>query len=89
MLNFDVLENRVVIVSLPYFAYNFSRKMFLMLYFINWPNFITWLSFLLEILVNMCIAAVCEAGYDVIDSEINLIFLIKPFSYYQKVKTKI
>ena len=29
----------------------------------------------------MCIAIVCKPGFDVIDFEINLIFLIKPFSY--------
>ena len=38
------------------FVYNFSRKMFLMLYSISWPSFI-WLSLLLEILGNMCIAS--------------------------------
>ena len=32
---------------------------FLMLCSINWPNFIVWLSLLLQILGNMCIAIVC------------------------------
>ena len=40
MLNFNLLEKDLGIVSLPYFVYDFSRKMFLMLYSINWPNFI-------------------------------------------------
>ena len=38
----------------------FSKKtMFLMLYSINWPNFIAWLPSLTEILGNMCIAILC------------------------------
>ena len=42
------------IVSQPHYVYDFSRKMFLNLYSINWPNFIAWLP----LLVNMCIAIV-------------------------------
>ena len=38
----------------------------------------------------MCIAVVCFPGCDVINFEISLIFLIKPFFYIdQKIKTKI
>ena len=67
--------------------------MFLVLYFINWPNFIAWLLLLLAILVNMCIAVlqyilqlfVRIPGYDVKDFEINIIFLIKPFSTWSKI----
>ena len=58
-LNFDFLEKGLGIVSLSHFVYDFSRKMFLMLYSINWPNFIAWLFLLLEILVNMCLATAC------------------------------
>ena len=53
MLNFEFLEKGLGIVSLPPVVYDFSRKMFLMLYPINWPNFIAWLLLLLEILVNV------------------------------------
>ena len=49
-----------------------------MLRSIKWPNIIAWLPFL-EALVNRCIAFVSEPGCDVINFEINLIFLIKPF----------
>ena len=35
MLNFDFLEKGLGIVSLPYFVYDFSREIFLMLYSIN------------------------------------------------------
>ena len=53
------LENGLGIVSPPDFVDDFSRKVFFMLYFINWPNFIAWLLLLLKILGNMCIAIVC------------------------------
>ena len=59
MLNFDCLDKGLGIVSAAHFVYDFSTKMFLMLYSINWPNFIAWLLLLLEILGNMCIANVC------------------------------
>ena len=59
MLNFDFLGKGLGIVSPAHFVYDFSTKMFLMLYFINRPNFILWLPLLLEILGNMCIAIVC------------------------------
>ena len=42
-LNFDFLGKGLGIVSLRHSVCNFSRKTFLMLYSINWPNFITWL----------------------------------------------
>ena len=60
-----------------------------MLYSINWPNFIAWLPLLLDILGNMCIAIVCYPGCDVMDFQINLIFLIEPFFLHdEKFMTK-
>ena len=53
MLDFDFLKKGLGIVSSPHFVYDLSRKMFLKLYSINWPNFIAWLSLIPEILVNM------------------------------------
>ena len=48
------------------------------------------LPLLLEMLGNMCIVLVCFPGCDIINFEINLGFLIKPFSYMTKeVRTKI
>ena len=44
MINFDILEKGLEIVSPPHFMYDFARKMFFMLYSINWPNSIGWLS---------------------------------------------
>ena len=59
MLNFDFSEKGLGIVSPPHFVYDFSRKMFLKLYSNNCPVVIVWLSLLLQILVNMCVAIVC------------------------------
>ena len=68
-------------VPQSYFVYDFSRKMFHVLYYIICPNFIVWLPLLLEILGNVCIAIVCQPGCNVINFEIDLIFLIEPFFY--------
>ena len=35
--------------------YEFSRKMFLSLYSINWTNFVVWLPIRFDILGNMCL----------------------------------
>ena len=59
MLNFNFLDKGLGIVSPAHFVYHFSTKMFLMLYSINWPNFIAWLLLLLEILDNMYITILC------------------------------
>ena len=78
------------IVSLPHFLHDFWRKTFILLYSINWPNFIFLLILLRQILGNMCIAVVYLTGCDVINFEINLILQINPFFLYdQNVKTKI
>ena len=84
VLKFEFLEKSLEIVSTPHFAYDLSRKMFLMLFSINWPSVIAWLNLLLEILDNICIAIVSFPGCDVIIFEINLIFL-----HDQKVRLKI
>ena len=64
ILNFNFSEKGLGLVSPPHFVYDFSRKMFLMLHSINWPNFIVWLLLLLEILGNMCITIFCLPGCD-------------------------
>ena len=89
MLNFDFSDKGLRIVSPAHFVYDFLAKMFLMSHFINWPNFIAWLPLLRQILGNMCIAIVCYPGCDVMDFEINLIFLMEPFfPLDQEVMTK-
>ena len=78
------------LVFLSPFLNYFWRKIFLMLYPINWTNFIAWLLLVCEILGNMCILNACFSGWDVIKFETNLIFLIEPFFWHEKkVKTKI
>ena len=48
-----------------------------------------WLLLLCEISGNMCIAIACEPACDVMNFEVKLIFLIKPFFLHnQKVLTK-
>ena len=71
---FWFLEKGLGIVSPPHFMYDVSRKMFRVLYFINWPNFSVWLPLLLQILCNMCIAIVCFPGCDVLNFQISLQF---------------
>ena len=88
MLKFNFLGKGLRIVSPPHFLNDFSKKMLLMLYSINWPNFIAWFPLLLEILGNMCIAIICFSIYDVINFEINHAFLIKPFSTWPKRQDK-
>ena len=90
MLNFDFLDKGLGIVSPAHFAYDFSTKMFVMLYSINWPNFIVWLPLLLVILGSICIAIVYYSGCDIMDFEINIMFLIEPFFLHaEKPMTKI
>ena len=59
MLNFHFLEKSQKIVSIPHFAYDFSRKMFLMLYLLTDKISFSNYYLLLETLGNMCIATVC------------------------------
>ena len=70
--------------SLSAYSFRLTFCMILMLYSINWPNFIACLFLLLEILGNTCIVIICNPVCDVINFEISLSFLIKPFSYLTK-----
>ena len=48
-----------------------------------------WMPLIREILINMCVVILCQPGCDVINFELNLIFLIKLFFLHvQKIKTK-
>ena len=58
ILNFAFLENSLGKVSPPHFVYDFSIKMFLMLYSIDRLISIACFSLRLEILGDMCIANV-------------------------------
>ena len=65
------------LVSPPDFVYDFSRKRFLMLHSINWPNFIVWLPLLPEILGNICSTIVCWPDCDVFKA---FFIILKRFS---------
>ena len=65
--------------------HDFWRKSFLKLYSINWPSFkFAWLLLVLEMLGNICIVIICFPVCEVMNFEINLSILIKPFSYMTK-----
>ena len=59
---FEKTRRGLKLVSLSHFLHTFWRKIFLLLYSINWPNFIVWLPLLCEIFGNICIAIVCKPG---------------------------
>ena len=83
------IKRSLELVSLPHFLHNFWRKIFLLLCSVNWPNVIVYFFLLCEILSNICIAIVCKPGCDVLNFEVNLIFLIKLFfQHEQNVVTK-
>ena len=71
------------LVSLPHFLDDF-RKYISHTFFIDWPNFIAWLSLLFQILGNMRIVIICCPVPDVIIFEINHSFMIKPLFYITK-----
>ena len=48
-LNFDFWEKGLELVSPAHFAYDILKKVFLMLYSLNWPNFIVCLHYLWDI----------------------------------------
>ena len=52
------LKTKRGLVSLPHFLHEFLREMFVLLYFVNWPNMIFWLTVLRDIVGNMCIVTV-------------------------------
>ena len=79
-LNFDLLEMGLGIVS----PAHFENVSCLMLSSMNWPNSIVWLFLFIMILGNMCIPIVYFGDCEIMDFEINLVFLIKPFFYLTK-----
>ena len=87
MAGIDFLQKGLGIVSPSHFVNDFSRKMFLILYSINWPSLIVWLAFLLEMFGNACIAIVCFPCCDVIILKLILSFYQFVFLHDQKIKT--
>ena len=81
----SIFKKGLGLVSPPYFVHDFARKIFFMIYSINWPNFFVWLPLLFEVSGNMIILILCW----VINSEICLDFLNKPVTYISKNWAKI
>ena len=85
IISFDVLEKGLLgVVSPTHFSMIFQEKCFSSYILLTYQDFIAWWPLLLEIWVNTCIVIICFADSDVIDFEVNLIFLIKPFPYMAK-----
>ena len=82
MFHLVSLDKGLRILFPPHFVYDFSRKMFLMLYYINWPNFIVRFSLLLETLGNVY----CNCLFPRLlrHKFWNIILLIKTFFYMTK-----
>ena len=57
IIKFDFLKKSLRQVSPTHFLYDLSRKIFVMLYSINY--FIVCLSLLIEVLDDMCIVIIC------------------------------
>ena len=76
--NFNFIEKNLGLVSSAHFVYDFSRKLFLMLFYCFTKfyrlNIITSWD-----IGEYVIAIVCFSGFNVISFEINLIFLMKLF----------
>ena len=69
MINFNFFKKGLGLLFLSHFVHEFSRKVFLVLYFLKWPNFAVWLPVLLEI-SGMFILIVCYPVCDVMNLEI-------------------
>ena len=84
-LMFFKKQKGLELVFQAHFLHEFS-KIFLPLYFTNQPNFIAWVTLLLEILDNKCIVIICCPGCDAIKFWTNLNFFYQAvFLHYQKV----
>ena len=78
---FDYFKKNLGLVLPSDFVHDFLRKIFLMLYSLNWSNSIVWLPIPLETSGTMCIVILCYQVNDFIIFYIYLNFLLKLFSY--------
>ena len=89
MLKFDFLEKGLGIVSSPHFMDDFSRKMFSCNILLTDQFSLSDCLYFLTYWGNLFIPIVCFPCCDVINFEINLIFLIKPFFFRTKTWPKL
>ena len=80
MLYFGFLEIGLGLLSWPRLVWYFKKKR-LMLYCTNWPGFIVWMSLVYKISKIMSIVIVYYPACEVVNFEIYLSFLVKPFSF--------
>ena len=83
MLNFDLVDKGLGIVSPANFVYDFSAKVFLILYSKR-TNFHFLFKFTSWDIGQYYIALVCYPDCDVMDFEINLIILNEPLFHMTK-----
>ena len=80
------IKRDLELFSLTHFLQDFWTEIFLLIYSINWPNFIAWLRLLCDILGNMCIVIVCFPDCDLITCLLSLceildnMYIVTPFS---------
>ena len=87
MLNFDFLKKGLGIIYPPHFVFNFSATYIscyiLLTDLISLPD-----CFYFTRYWSICVLIVFSLDCDVINFEINLIFLIKPFFLHDRQKSK-
>ena len=81
---FQFLQKSLRLATPSSFVYDFSMKILLFLFSVNWENFIVWFPLLLEILSNMCIVIISCLVSDFRNYKIKQSFIIKPFFYIIK-----
>ena len=75
------------LVFLPHFLHDFWRKMFLLLYLLTDQVSLPICLYGVRH-CDYCTVIVCQQGFDTINFEINLIFLVKPyFNYLQNERS--
>ena len=79
------LKTTCFYLILSFFLHNLKKKYSSCCILLNWPSFIVWLLLLREMLDKICIVIVYWPGCDVINFQVNLIFLIK-FSFLHDQK---
>ena len=83
-INFSKSKRGLEPISLPHFLDDSWRKIFILLYSFDWPNFIAWLPFLREVLGNMGIVTVFNHTVTSQILKLTLAFKSRRFFYMTK-----